>query len=73
MILDAGDNPIMAYSDESMLKPASWKGDGWDVETVTGAGADPLGNRSMALDPQGALHLTLANVRHNPETSVSGF
>lgn len=35
VILDAGDNPIMAYSDESMLKLASWNGDGWDIETVT--------------------------------------
>ncbi len=46
VLLDAGDNPTVACSDESVLKPASWNGDGWDVETVTGGGDDPLGNRS---------------------------
>ena len=58
VILDAGDNSIMAYSDESMPKLASWNGDGLDVDTVAGAGADPLGQQSIAQDHQGTLHLT---------------
>lgn len=37
VLLDAGDNPIVAYSDESVVKLASWNGDGWDIETVTTA------------------------------------
>ncbi len=73
VLLNADGNAIVAYSDESVLKLASWNGDGWDIETVTDAGDDPLGQQvSMALDPQGVLHLTFADVRRKSSPGVLG-
>ena len=73
VVLDADGNPIVAYSDESIVKLASWNGDGWDIQTVTDAGSDPLGQQvSMAMDGQGALHLTFADVRQKARPGVLG-
>jgi len=73
VLLDADGNPIVAYSDESVLKLASWNGDGWDIETVTTADGDPLGQQvSMALDGQGVLHITFADVRQKRSPGVLG-
>ena len=73
VLLDADGNPIVAYSDESMLKLASWNGNAWDIQTVANAGGDPLGQQvSMAMDGQGVLHLTFADVRRKSSPVVLG-
>ncbi len=73
VLLDADGNPIVAYSDESVIRLASWNGDGWDIETVTKAGDEPLGQQvSMALDGQGVVHITFADVRQKRAPGVLG-
>ena len=73
VLLDAEENPIVAYSDESVLKLASWNGDGFDIQTVTNSGDDPLGQQvSMAMDSQGVLHLTFADVSRKSPPGVLG-
>ena len=73
VLLDADGNPIVAYSDESVVKLASWNGDGWDIETVATADKEPLGQQvSMALDTQGVLHITFADVRQKGGPGVLG-
>jgi len=73
VLLDADGNPLIAYSDESVLKLALWNGDGWDIQTVTNAGDEPLGQQvSMAMDGQGVLHLTFADVRQKSSPGVLG-
>ncbi len=73
VLLDADGNPIVAYSDESVVKLASWNGDGWDIETVATADKEPLGQQvSMALDGQGVLHITFADVRQKGRPGVLG-
>ena len=73
VLLDADGRPIVAYSDESVVKLASWNGADWDIETVTTAGDLPLGQQvSMAMDAQGVLHLTFADVRQKRSPGVLG-
>jgi len=73
VVLDAGGNPIVAYSDESVVKLAAWNGDTWDIQTVAVADKEPLGQQvSMALDGQGVLHITFADVRQKSSPGVLG-
>ena len=62
LVLDQEDNPIIAYSDEQVIKVAWWDGSGWSVETVVTDGESDLGQQvSLALDGSGVLHLTFAD------------
>ena len=75
VILDADGNPIVAYSDESVVRLASWNGEngGWNLETVASADKEPLGQQvSMALDAQGVLHITFADVSRKGGPGVLG-
>ena len=73
VVVDADGNPIVAYSDESVVKLASWNGTDWDIDTEATAGGDEFGQQvSLALDPQGALHLTFADVSRKTQPGVLG-
>ena len=76
VLLDADGNPIVAYSDESVVKLASWNsqnGGGWDIETVATADKEDLGQQvSMAMDGQGVIHITFADVRQKKQPGVLG-
>ena len=73
LIFDPDDNPILAYSDESVVKVASWNGDEWIIETAATAGQLPWGQQvSLAMDSIGALHLTFAEVTNKGGPGVSG-
>ena len=45
LVLDKNDNPVVAYSDEQVVKLAWWDGSQWNVETVLTAGETPLGQQ----------------------------
>ena len=73
LVLDAADNPIVAYSDETVVKLALWDGSSWMIDTVLTADSDPLGQQvSMALDGDGILHLTFADVARKGGPGVVG-
>ncbi|MCH7736914.1 MAG: hypothetical protein IH872_05870 [Chloroflexi bacterium] len=73
VVLDPDGSPIVAYSDESVVKLAAWNGDGWDIQTVATGGDEDLGQQvSLALDSQGVLHLTFADVRQKSRPGVLG-
>ena len=73
VVVDADGNPIVAYSDESVVKLASWNGADWDVDTVATAGEDEFGQQvSMALDSEGVVHLTFADVSRKTQPGVLG-
>ena len=73
LVLDAADNPIVAYSDESVIKLALWDGSNWISDTVLTADGDPLGQQvSMALDGDNVLHLTFADVTRKRDPGVKG-
>ena len=59
-----------------MVKLASWNslnGGGWDIETVATADKAPLGQQvDMALDGQGVLHITFADVSRKSQPGVLG-
>ncbi len=72
-VLDADDNPIVAYSDEVVIKLALWDGSDWTSETVLTADGDPLGQQvSMALDAENVLHLAFADVARKGSPGVKG-
>ena len=73
VVVGLDNNPVVAYSDEALLKVASWDGTQWNAETVTTAGCQPLGQQvSLTLDPQGVLHLTFADARRKAGPGVIG-
>ena len=73
LVLDKNDNPIVAYSDEQVLRLASWDGSGWELQTVATAGESPLGQQvSLAIDDSGLLHLTFADAVSKGRPGVKG-
>ena len=73
VVVSPEGNPIVAYSDEALVKVAAWDGNDWNIETVTTAEGDPLGQQvSLGLDPQGVLHLTFADARRKAGPGVIG-
>ena len=73
LVLDTRDNPIVAYSDESVVKLALWDGSNWMIDTVLTADGDPWGQQvSMALSSDGVLHLTFADVTRKAGPGVVG-
>ena len=73
LVLDAAHNPIVAYSDETVVKLAVWDGSNWLIDTVITADGIPLGQQvSMALAGDGVLHLTFADVARKASPGVVG-
>ena len=73
LVIDRNDNPIVAYSDEDVVKLAIWDGFNWITDTVLTADGDPLGQQvSMAMDSDGVLHLTFADVSMKSSPGVVG-
>ena len=73
LVLDQQGNPIVAYSDEKVIKLAWWDGSEWKLETVLEANDLPLGQQvSLALDQDGVLHLTYAEVVSKGSPGVKG-
>ena len=74
IVLDFEQNPIVAYSDESVINLASSDGSEWTLETVVEAGGLPFGQQvSMAFDINGTLHLTYAEVASKDAPGVKGL
>ena len=74
LVLDPEDNPIVAYSDEEVIKLAWWDGSQWKVETAVEAGGTTLGQQvSLALDDSGVLHLTFADKVVKSSPGVTGI
>ena len=73
LVFDKDNNPIVAYSDEQVIKLSWWDGSGWNFETVLTAVDLPLGQQvSLALDNSGVLHLTFADVTSKGSPGVKG-
>jgi len=73
LVLDGGGNPVVAYSDEKVVKLARWDGAGWNLETVATAGDSPFGQQvSLGRDIRGGLHLTFADVSSKSSPGVKG-
>ena len=73
LVLDKDDNPVVAYSDEEVIKLALWDGSRWNTETVHTAEDLPLGQQvSLGLDNGGVLHLTFADVSRKGGHGVTG-
>ena len=73
LVLDGDDNPIVAYSDEKVVKLAVWDGSQWVSDTIKTADGAPLGQQvSMAIDSNGLLHLTFADVTRKGGPGVMG-
>ena len=73
LVLDKDDNPIVAYSDEQVIKLAWWDGSRWNLETALTAEDSPLGQQvSLVLDNAGVLHLTFADVARKGVPGVQG-
>ena len=74
LVLDPEDNPIVAYSDEEVIKLAWWDGSQWKVETAVEAGGTTLGQQvSLALDDSGVLYLTFADKVVKSSPGVTGI
>ncbi len=74
LVLDPQDNPIVAYSDEQVIKLAWWDGSRWKIETAVEAGGTTLGQQvSLALDGSGVLHLTFADKVVKSSPGVTGL
>ena len=72
-MFDKDNNPIVAYSDEQVIKLSWWDGSRWNLETVLTAVGSPLGQQvSLALDSSGVLHLTFADVSNKGKPGVKG-
>ena len=72
LVLDAEGTPVVAYSDERVIKLATLRPSGWNLETVYTAGELPLGQQvSMTMDATGGIHLTFAEVAQKGQ-SVRG-
>lgn len=73
LVLDADGNPIVAFSDEQVVKIAWWDGATWNVETAVTAQANPLGQQvTLDIDADGVLHLTYADVSQKSAPGVKG-
>lgn len=73
VVLDADDNPIVAYSDEDVVKLAVWDGSQWLIGTAFTSGGNPWGQQvSMGIDIDGVLHLTFADVAAKSSPGVRG-
>ena len=73
LVLDKNDNPIVAYSDEQVVRLASWDESGWELQTVVTAGESPLGQQvSLAIDNSGLLHLTFTDAVSKGRPGVKG-
>ena len=71
LVLDEDDYPIVAYSDQEVMKLAWWDGSQWNLETVLTAADSPLGQQvSLGLDSRGVLHLTFMEA--TPKTPIGG-
>lgn len=61
--LDADGRPSVAYSDERIMRLATFDEAGWQIETVAEADEAPFGQIvSLAIDPDGRPHLAYALV-----------
>ena len=73
LVLGTDDRPIVAYSDEQIVKVAWWDGSRWYLETVLTVEDPPLGQQvSLAVDGSGVLHLTFADVTRKGGAGVKG-
>ena len=73
LVLGTDDAPIVAYSDEQVVRVAWWDGSRWNLETVHIAGDAPLGQQvSLGVDDSGVLHLTFADVTRKGGMGVKG-
>ena len=73
LVLDENDNPIVAYSDQKLVKLAWWDGSQWVLETVVTAGESRLGQQvSLGLDNSGVLHLAFADVASRSGPGIRG-
>jgi len=73
IVLDGNDNPVVAYSDEDVVKLAVWDGGQWLIDTAFTADRNPWGQQvSMAIDGDGVLHLTFADVTRKSSPGVKG-
>lgn len=71
--LDKDDHPIVAYSDEDVIKLAWWDGAQWNLETVLTADESTLGQQvSLGIDQAGTLHLTYADMTVKAPPGVEG-
>ena len=62
LVLDPSGVPLIAYSDEEIIKLARWEGSKWSIETVFTSGDGSLGQQvSLGVDGSGALHLTFVD------------
>ena len=61
--IDAAGNPWIAYSDETRLMLAIWRGTEWQIDTVVESSAGDLGQLvSLKLDSAGDLHIAYFKV-----------
>ena len=73
LVLDNEGNPIIAYSDEAVVKLAWWDGSKWNLETVFTGGESPLGQQvSLGLDSSGCVHLTFVDKTRLTSHGVKG-
>lgn len=73
MTLDADDNPIVVYSDQSTIKLSHFDGEEWSTETVTTRGDLPFGQLvSLDIDAEGMLHLAFTVVERRDAPGVLG-
>ena len=73
LVFDLADNPIVAYSDEEVIKLAVSDGSAWLTDKVLAADGVPLGQQvSMAIDGDDVLHLTFADVAQKSSPGVKG-
>ena len=73
LVLGTDDRPIVAYSDEQVIRVAWRDGSRWNLETVLTVEDPPLGQQvSLAVDGSGVLHLTFADVTRKGGAGVKG-
>ena len=61
----AAGGPVIAYIDESVLGLATLTDGAWSAEVVFEAGGDPFQVVGLALDADGAPHLTFSTITGN--------
>lgn len=73
LVLDRLGDPIIAYSDQKVIKLARWGDSQWNIETVFTAGEEPLGQLlSLGLDGNGELHITFIDKTQQTAHGVRG-
>ncbi|MFQ5934576.1 MAG: hypothetical protein ACE5KI_08045, partial [Dehalococcoidia bacterium] len=74
LVLDENENPIIVYSDQSIIKLAYLKDfPHWQIETVATAGDVPFGQLvSLEIDSDGVLHLAYTEVESRTSPGISG-